>query len=245
MYGVVVGLVSVVNMMFINGSLQAVSKLVSERNAAKPVLKTARRVQWILGGIVFLTFFMLSGGIARFLNDEVLIVPLRVASFIMLFYAFYSIHIGALNGLKNFKAQGLFDMGYATIKLILILVLANTVLTLNGALAGFSTAAFLICVASFIYIRRNLRDEETAEEISYKRLLYFQFTIMSFAFMMNLVMNTDLFLVKKLTDPAVSNLHAGYYTAGLTISRIPYMVLISLNFILFPLIHQRRNPPER
>jgi len=238
-YGLVVGAVSVINMMFINGSLQGVSKLVSETGAAKAVVLVARKIQLWVAGSVFVLFWVSAGNLANFLNDPLLVDPLRIASWIVLFYAFYAIHVGALNGLQRFKAQGLFDMIYASIKLALVLGLAYTLSTVHSAVLGFTIAAGVICIVAYLFVGRTLDDDQSAARISAKRLLYFQFTIMGFAFMINLVMNTDLFLVKKLMPPELANTHTGFYTAALTLSRIPYMVLISLNFILFPIISRR------
>ncbi len=67
---------------------------------------------------------------------------------------------------------------------------------------------------------------------------------MAFTFVLNLLMNTDLFLVKKLISGNSSE-QVGYYTGALTISRIPYALMMTISLVIFPLISKLTSIGDR
>lgn len=232
-YGLVIGIVSVFNMVFITGTIQSVSKYVSENpGRANAVKRSALQIQLILGGSVALAFFALSPQMARMLRDASLTPYFRIASSIILCYALYAVFIGQLNGQRRFTAQALLDMSYSTLKALLIPGFALLGWAVHGAVGGFALAALTIMTVVIVKYGIPVKAEYFARNI----LLKFSLTVMGVAVVMNLIQQTDLILLKALALPLQANLLAGYYTASLTIARVPYMILISLGLVIFPLV---------
>lgn len=232
-YGVVIGLISVVNMVFISGTIQGVSKFISEdESQAENIKQSAFLLQGILGGIIFLTLNILSRQISCMLNDEELSPYIRIASFIFLFYSYYAVFVGHLNGIKDFRRQGMLDMFYSTLKILLILSLAYYGASLYGAIAGFASASFIILLIALLVVG----FKPAGRMFPVKKLFNFMIIVMVFTLVQELIMHSDLFLLKALTEKISSNLKAGLYTACLSIARIPFMIMISLSYIIFPII---------
>lgn len=234
-YGVVVGVVSTINMLFITGTIQGVSKFVSENPLNGEIIKRkAFGIQFFLGGGAVALFFLLSPVIAGWLNDPSLTIYLRIGSLIILSYVMYAVFIGYLNGRKEFKKQALFDMAFCTMKMLFIILGVVAGFSVVGAISGFAAAAVIILLASFVIIG----FEKTDRTFDWKPLLFFQLTVMGVALIRNLILQIDLILIKALTDTSIANLQAGYYTASANLARIPYYLLVSISFVLFPLISE-------
>lgn len=239
-YGVVTGAMNVLNMVVIMGTLQGVSKFVSaDEENAKAIHKLSLKVLLVLGGGLTLTYFLLAttGVIGSFLNDESLKPYLQMTALITLSYSFYSVNVGFLNGMRKFKLQAFLDMFFVIFKVLCMLVFAwfgINYLQSNGlmeAIGGFAFAALVVLVISFFVVKFDFRKVDSPYTM--KEVSKFVLSIMSFAFVLNLLMNTDLFLIKKLIG---DDKLVGYYTGALTISRIPYSLMMTVSLIIFPLI---------
>ncbi len=243
-YGLIVAAVTVINMCFIKGTLQAVSKFVSENPAHGPaILKRALLIQVWMGGATFLLFFLLAPLIARLLKSPGLTPYLRIASLIILFYSFYSIFIGVLNGQRRFTVQATLDISYSTLKLALLLILAYF-FSLRGAIWGFALAAGIVMAGSALVVgwRRPEGDFPA------KKLIAFFLPVMSLTFVIHLVMHLDLFFLKALAvtggiSPAI---YAGWYTADLTFARLPFMIVVSaFSLVIFPFVSRSTFDADR
>ncbi len=259
--------IGLLNMVMITGSLQAVSKLVSEQpQRAAQVVKMAVRLQLMLGVPVAILYALGAPYIAASFNDPSLTGLLRLSSLIILFYAFYAIFVGYFNGLKEFVKQASLDITFGTLKTLGILGLVIMGFGVTGAVGGFVLAAGLICVISGVWAFRVMGkraklavDSGTVVEVqsaderraSLKRLLSYLVLVMLYTFALNGVMRSDLFLLKSIAGKmpvefvgmegvfaTISNKFAGFYGAVLNIARIPYQGVIAVTFVIFPLISQ-------
>jgi O-antigen/teichoic acid export membrane protein len=258
-FKVVTEAISLVNMVMITGTLQAVSKLVSERPvAARRVINQAVKLQFVLGVPIAIGYFLMSPWIADRFNDPTLTPYIQLSSFIILAYSFYAIFVGYLNGVKEFVKQASLDITFATLKMVGIVGLVLLGFGVFGAVAGFVGASAIICVISGVWVWRILgrskTDAEAVEESpseGIKRLLGYLVLIMLFTFALNGLMRADLFILKsvsaevptRLSDvesifKLVSNKFAGFYGAVLNIARIPYQGVIAVTFVIFPLISE-------
>jgi O-antigen/teichoic acid export membrane protein len=69
------------------------------------------------------------------------------------------------------------------------------------------------------------------------RLLGFAAGAMAVTLVINLLLQTDLFLVKRLSPPGASNLRAGLYSAALDLSRLPYQAIaVPAALVLLPAV---------
>lgn len=253
--------ISLVNMVMITGTLQAVSKLVSEKpSAANRVVNQALKLQCFLGVPIAVLYFVGSPWIAEQFHDPSLTTFLRLSSLIVLFYAFYAVFIGYFNGIKDFVRQATMDITFATMKVIGIVGLVLLGFGVGGAVAGFVGAAGFICVFAAVWVWRRTRthaerfpaeagDTSADTNQQFKRLLGYLVMIMAYTFALNGLMRADLFVLKRVSAelPAqwagaealfklISNKFAGFDGAVLNIARIPYQGVIAVTFVIFPLI---------
>lgn len=267
-FKIVTETIGLLNMVMITGSLQAVSKLVSEQpERAAQVVKMAVRLQLMLGVPVAILYALGAPYIAASFNDPSLTGLLRLSSLIILFYAFYAIFVGYFNGLKEFVKQASLDITFGTMKMVGILGLVMLGFGVTGAVGGFVLAAGMICVISAVWAFRVMRkraalagasvdgavEAQTKAEAkaSIKRLLSYLVLVMLYTFALNGVMRSDLFVLKAVSAKMplefagmegifamISNKFAGFYGAVLNIARIPYQGVIAVTFVIFPLISQ-------
>lgn len=264
-FKIVTEAISLINMVMITGTLQAVSKLVSEEpDKANGVVTLAIKLQLMLGLPLAGAYAIGAPWIAQSFNDPTLTSLIRLSSLIILFYAFYAIFVGYLNGLKEFVRQASLDITFATLKTAGILGLVALGFGVLGAVAGFVVAAGIICIVSgiwtFILMRRNEeRSGGKPAPETLKRLLGYLVLIMLYTFALNGVMRADLFVLKSVAADVpvhlagaesvfkiISDKFAGFYGAVLNVARIPYQGVIAVTFVIFPLISEAtfRNDTE-
>jgi O-antigen/teichoic acid export membrane protein len=268
-FKIVTEAISLINMVMITGTLQAVSKLVSEQpHAARRVVNQALKLQLVLGLPIAALYAIGSPWIAEWFNDPSLTNMIRLSSLIIAFYAFYAIFVGYLNGVKEFVRQASLDITFATLKMIGIVGLVLLGFGVGGAVAGFVGAAGIICLVSGVWVFKLMRthadrfppeaEQEGAPKEAFKRLLGYLVLIMAYTFALNGLMRTDLFVLKSVTSevPAhlagaeglfnlISSKFAGFYGAVLNIARIPYQGVIAVTFVIFPLISESTFKQDR
>ena len=233
-YGVVTRIVSVLNAVLITGTIQAVSKFVSqEPRHAGAVKAAAVRLQLLLGGGIFLAYVVAAPLIALFENDPALTPYIRISALIVISYAFYAIYMGFVNGLKRFGTQAALDMSFSTLKLVLVVGLgflaARAGFGIAGAIGGFALAAFLVLLLAMFAVPRVRMEGHLGMGVLFRFSLF----IMIFTFIITLLLGIDLLLLKKLGKNAAD---AGYYTTAQYLAYIPYQAIISITFVIFPLI---------
>ena len=234
-FGVVNRGISVINMIMVTGSIQAVSKFVSEDgHSARAIRSTALRIQLFFGGGLALAYFLAAPAIANGFRDPSLTGFIRISAAIPACYAFYAVYIGTLNGLRRFRAQGLFDMAYATMRCGGILGAAWLGFGVGGVFVAFASAAAIILVLAFLHGRTV--DGSDSATFPASRLIGFATPVVAFVLVNQLLLSADLFLAKRMLDPEVSAELAGAYVGMLNLAMLPYMLVVSVNFIVFPLI---------
>ena len=237
LYQVTVSVVSIINAVIITGTYQTVSKYISqEPEKAGAVKSKALKLQTVVGGGASLGFFLLAPIIADYLNDSRLTGYLRLASLITLSYSFYAVFTGYFNGLKKFLAQAALDITYSTLKLAFIIALVWIGLGVEGGIGGFALAAASVLVISAVLAGRGRR----AGEVRASELLKFQGLLLLFTLVLNLLQKVDLILIKALssTDATQTSLNAADYSAAFNVANITYQIIISITFIIFPLVSE-------
>jgi O-antigen/teichoic acid export membrane protein len=244
LYKVAVGVVSIINAVIVTCTQQTVSKYISqEEEKADSVKAKALKLQILIGGGAAIGFFLLAPLIAGYLNDERLTNPLRLASLITLSYAFYAVFIGYFNGQKKFFTQAIVDLTYSTLKLGFIVLFVWLGLGVMGGIGGFALAAASVLVLSAGFAGRGQRFGE----VRVTELLQFQSYILLFTLLLNLLQKVDLVLVKALssTDATIASHNAADYGAALDLANITYQIIISITFVIFPLVSQSTFADDR
>ncbi|HXI93417.1 MAG TPA: oligosaccharide flippase family protein [Blastocatellia bacterium] len=243
-YRVVINTVSIINAVIVTGTYQTVSKYVSqEPEKADSIKWKALGLQVYVGGAATLGFFLLAPTVASLLNDPRLTGWLRLASLITLSYSFYSVYTGYFNGKKRFDIQAGLDISYSTLKLVFIVLLAWLGFGVTGSVGGFALAAASALVISAIIARGGDRKGDARAG----QLLKFQSYLLLFTFVLTLLQRVDLMLIKALSSPdaTTASENAAYYSAAVDIANITYQIIVSVTFVIFPLISQSTFADDR
>ncbi|HXG66156.1 MAG TPA: oligosaccharide flippase family protein, partial [Blastocatellia bacterium] len=237
LYQVVISTVSIINAVIITGTYQTVSKYISqEEDKADSVKLKALKLQTLVGGGAALGFFLLAPVIAGYLNDMRLVNYLRLAALITLSYSFYAVFTGYFNGQKKFLAQAGLDMTYSTLKLGFIVLLVWLGYGVAGGVGGFALAAASVLIISALLAGRGQRKGE----VRAGDLLKFQAYLLLFTLVLNLLQKVDLMLVKALSSPdaSIASVNAADYGAAINLANLTYQIIISVTFVIFPLVSQ-------
>jgi stage V sporulation protein B len=243
-YRVVISTVSIINAVIVTGTYQTVSKYVSqEPENADSIKRKALGLQVYVGGAATLGFFLLAPVIASMLNDQRLTGWLRLASLITLSYSFYSVYTGYFNGKKRFDIQAGLDITYSTLKLAFIVSLAWLGFGVTGSVGGFALAAAAVLLISAILAR----GQGVKGEARTGQLFTFQSYVLLFTFVLTLLQRVDLMLIKALSspDPTTASQNAGYYSAAMDVANLTYQIVVSITFVIFPLVSQATFEDDR
>lgn len=236
-YRVVINTVSIINAVIVTGTYQTVSKYVSQQPEKADSIKwKALKLQIYVGGAATAGFFLLAPVVASLLHDPRLTGYLRLASLITFAYSFYSVYTGYFNGKKDFGIQAGLDITYSTLKLVFIVLLAWLGFGVNGSVGGFALAAgCVLCISAMI-----ARAGDRKGDVRAGHLFKFQSYLLLFTFVLTLLQRVDLMLIKALSSPdaKTASENAGYYSAAVDIANITYQIIVSVTFVIFPLVSQ-------
>jgi stage V sporulation protein B len=246
LYSATMSGVTILTNVLIVATIQSVSKFVSEDEARSEVtLRQALRVQALVGGTLAVALFVLSPAIAHVLLDEQLTPLLRVSSLVVFAYALYAALVGTLNGRHLFAKQARLDVTFSTLRTAGILCGAALGLGALGAVAGFAAAAATVLSISLIWLGFG----RGGRLIPLRRWIGFMAPIWTYQVCLNGILQIDLQVLKRTaTEMALAsdfagqaavdlaNQYVGYYRAAQTFAFVPYQLVISVTFILFPMI---------
>lgn len=232
----------------ISMSIQGVSRAVA---AARPeeqkaALRRVLRVHATIAVVFASAFFLLSRPIANQTGAPHVAAALQIFSAAMLLYALYAPLIGALNGQRRFLQQAGFDILAATIRTLGLIggawYLASRGLAVEGAAAGFVIGLVLL-LGLAVYVVGTGASGEGGPSV--RRHLAFILPVLAGHVLLNLLLQADLTLLRRFAaDAAVvrglpitaADPLVGAYRATQLFSFLPYQLLISVNFILFPML---------
>lgn len=247
LYSATMSGVAILTNVLIVATMQSVSKFVSEdESRAEATLRQGLRVQALVGGTLALGLFLFAPAIAHLLLDEQLTPLLRIASAVVFAYALYAALVGSLNGRHLFAKQARLDATFSTLRTMGILGGAMLGLGAIGAVTGFATAAAIIVTTSLIWIGLG-EPGRPGEKIRRRRWLGFMAPIWTYQICLNGILLIDLQVLKRTaTEIAfggvgqaavdVANQYVGYYRAAQTFAFVPYQLIISMTFVVFPMI---------
>lgn len=257
LYSATMSGVAILTNVLIVATMQSVSKFVSEdESRAEATLRQGLRVQALVGGTLALTLFIFAPAISGVLLDPQLTPLLRIASAVVFAYALYAALVGSLNGRHLFGKQARLDATFSTLRTAGILGGAALGLGAIGAVAGFATAAVTIVTVSLIWIGTG-EPSRPGERIQRRRWLGFMAPIWTYQICLNGILLIDLQVLKRtVTELAlasgaaqaavdVANQYVGYYRAAQTFAFVPYQLIISMTFVVFPMISKATSLGDR
>jgi len=239
LYGVAISLVMLASLIFNSGLKVAVSKFVSANPSFGESIKSAAlRLNFKIGLVLSIAYFLLAGLFSVLLNDARLASLIQVSSLIILGYAFYTVFLGFLNGMKQYNRQALLISAYSIAKAVLILVLVLLASSVAGALFGFALSLFVgammgLVLSGFAYSNKAF---------SQLKILRFALPVLVFVFFTEFSLTLGLFAAKSLL---IGETLAGYYNAALQLSRLPYYFTIALSSALLPFVSHSFSKNEK
>ncbi|WP_437726031.1 lipopolysaccharide biosynthesis protein [Sorangium sp. So ce861] len=250
--------VGVVNNVIVATGIQGVSRAVSsvaDRDAAEAFRRTLA-LHAALAIAVSSAFALLAGAIADFSEAPHVAGPLRLAAAIVLLYGLYAPLVGALNGQRRFLTQAGFDIGYGALRTAS--VAAGALLFLRagqsgvlGAIAGFVAAAAII--VPLAALKTGLGRPGSAGPSIREHVVFLLPLAVSQTFL-NFLLQTDFFLLRRFLGQATNHLALGakaaddligVYRGAQLFAFLPYQLLLSVTFILFPMLARAHAEDDR
>src|SRR5262249_45849266 len=147
-FGVVIGLMTVINALQTSGIPQALAKFAAERRfSSHDLLLTGGLLQVGLGLILAVTLFFFLGPIAALFGDGSLAGPLRLVALAFPTYAVFTLLTGIEGGRGHYVRQAWMLSAYSTAKAILA-VLGGLAFSLAGAITAYVLAPLAGAAAS-------------------------------------------------------------------------------------------------
>jgi stage V sporulation protein B len=251
-YGAVLAAVSILNNVVVAGSIQAMSKSVT--NYGTPAIRRGLALHAALGVATSVAFAALAGPIGeQLLNDPGLPPLLRIASIVTGMYCVYAALVGSLNGAQRFVAQAALDIVFATLRTALIVGLAWVGLGVKGAVGGFAAASVVITFVALAVVAPTMRRraepanaepsiEAPAGSAFAKEYAGFFAPVLLYQLALNIVLQADVLVMQAvLTRTAGATLEAvkeliGVYKSVQSFAFLPYQLLIAVTFVLFPVV---------
>jgi O-antigen/teichoic acid export membrane protein len=225
-YGVLITLMTALNVMQINGLPQSTSKFIAEKSSsANEILKSSLQLQLLLTFCITIIFYFSSSFFANVFNENSLAHYIKLFSLIFPFYGLFTVYVGYYNGLHDFKKQAQINSIYSLSKLLLIVALTIK-FGITGAIVGFILSPIIALGFSFV-------PPKGKGHFPYALLINYSFPLIIFGILSTLQLSIDLFSLKALEE---NEKIAGFYTAAQSIAIIPFFMMSSIGQVLFPSI---------
>jgi len=245
-YSLAMSFVSVINNVLIAATVQSVSKRVSEDpSLAGPRLRQGLKLQLGIGALLATGMFLLSPLLARVAYDEKLGRLLQVAALVPLCYALYAALVGSLNGRQLFQRQAALDATFSTVRTAGILGAAALGLGAFGAVSGFAAAAGVILLIALFVVGTGT----PGPGISLRAWFGFLLPVVMFQATLNGMLLLDVWVLQNTTAElgleaglsleaasAQASKLVGFYKAGQNFALVPYQVILSVTFVIFPIV---------
>jgi stage V sporulation protein B len=232
-FGVVISLMTLVNVLIVNGVPQAGSRFIAVANESVSAIKrVAVNLQVVLSLAVFAFYFLLSSVIAGMLGDASLSGYIRASAFVIPLYALNSLYVGFLNGLRLYGKQAVAMFVYSIAKVVGAVGLVLLGFAIYGAIAGYLLGPLIGLGIGWYYLRDTWKGSDMGIFL-YRKIIYYALPLIIFSFALLFLISMDLYFVKRILSEDVQ---AGYYTAASTLSKLPYYIFTGLGVALFPVI---------
>lgn len=247
-------------------SIQGVSRELAGLDAADQPPTLRRLLVWhtLLALGLALVFVALAGVATSLLGAPHLTTTLRILGAVLFSYGVYAPLVGALNGLRRFVAQAAVDVIAATLRTLGLLGGAYFGLRLDrsGALSmsGVEGAAIGFSGVSLLLIGLGIRlagvGISGGASLTFGKYARFLWPVLGGQLLLNLLFQADALVLRRLgsaaaeiaiLDASAADPLVGAYRAAQLFCFLPYQLLMSVTFILFPLLAAARaaNDGER
>jgi stage V sporulation protein B len=259
-YGALSRVQSLASMVYnpiVSTAVQGVSRSVaSSSEAERPFAqRRALRIHSLAILPVALGFFFAAPWLTSLIKAPHLLPAVRLISGVLLLYGIYTPLVGVLNGQKRFGAQAAIDAIFATIRTFGLLLgaylFAKRGLGVEGAIGGFVVAAGLILAVALPLAGIGKKG---SGGVSTRQHLAFALPLLGGQVALNLLLQADLQLLGRFAADAAqqagksadaADVLTGAYRAAQLFGFLPYQLLLSITFVLFPLLASSARDGDR
>lgn len=254
----VFAIVGIINNIVVATSLQGVSRAVASAPAgsADAAFAATLRIHALLALVLSTAFALLAGTIASAVGAPHITTPLRLVAAVVLLYGIYAPLVGNLNARRRFAEQAGLDVVYSVLRASAVGVGAYLFVKLQldgtvGAIAGFIAAAALIVPAA---LSRTGTGKRGPGAPSVRDYLAFLGPLALGQVSLNLLMQTDFMLLSRFAgqaaqarslDKDVADTVIGVYRGVQLFAFLPYQMLMSISFVLFPMLARAHAERDR
>lgn len=261
-YSLAQSIANIPNNVLVGGSIQSVSKTVA---AAGPggeasALRRALGVHAVMAPVLAGALAVAAPALAEFEHAPHLVLPLRIFAVVLFAYALYAPLVGSLNGRRRFGTQAALDVTAATLRTLALLgggaLLAGRGLGVVGAVGGVALAALAMLPIAVSRAGTGARGDAGATPRAYLSLFV---PLAASQLFLNLLMQADIWLLRRFTleaalaSPSVAHDAAqkatdtliGAYRAAQLFAFLPYQLLVSVTFVLFPMLAKAQAEGDR
>ncbi len=212
-------------------------KLISAAKDWQPAGSSLLRAHLFVGGGAAAAVWLLAGPVARVLGAPAMAAYLRVFAVDILLFAAAQAHRNILIGTGGYRQQAWIGAGRWTARLILIIVLVELGLSVNGAILGSIGASAVELLIGRFYIRPQLFYPEPFPT---RRIWDFAFVLFFSALCLRMV-RMDLFALKAL---GASLADTGVYGAAQNLSFMPSLLGMAISPLLLSTVTRLRRDGE-
>jgi len=242
----------------VSTSIQGTSRAVSRATLDErpQVIRHVLRWHSLVALPLLLVVWFSAPLLCRWLNAAHLVLPLRAMGGVFFFYALYAPIVGVINGQQRFVVQAGLDMTFATLRTIALIVGAwwfvrRQQMGVNGAVWGFVFASGIVTVlaGAMAGIGRS-----GPAKLNAKKYVAYVLPLFAGQILLNALLQLDITLLGKFAADAADVAGIGVlradaivasYRATQLFSFLPYQLLLSITFILFPLLAQAHRDGNR
>ncbi|MCK5611092.1 oligosaccharide flippase family protein, partial [Candidatus Pacearchaeota archaeon] len=172
-FGVVISLMTLVNVLFINGIPQAGSRFIALANDSIGAIKRVTvKLQVMLSLAVFAFYFLLSPVIAGMFGDASLSGYIRASAFVIPVFALNSLYWGFLNGLRLYRRQAAVMFVYSIAKVVGAVGLVLLGLAIYGAIVGYFLGSVVALGIGWYYLKDTGKGSNPGN-FSYRKIIDF------------------------------------------------------------------------
>lgn len=238
--------------------IQGVSRAVSASSEGEQpaVVRRLLGVHAVVSLLLAAGFFLLSEPLGRWTGAPHIVPALRILSGVMFFYSVYSPLIGVLNGKKQFLRQAGLDILAATLRTAGLIgggyaLAKSSGSGVEGSAVGFVVASSIVFTVALLWVGLGRRGSGGT---TVRQHLVFVGPLLVGQILLNLLLQADLTLLRAFASESASAagqaLEAadplvGAYRATQLFCFLPYQLLISVTFILFPLLAKAHHDGDR
>ncbi|NUO47305.1 MAG: oligosaccharide flippase family protein [Polyangiaceae bacterium] len=252
-YGAVsrmLAVVSIVNNVVVAMSLQGVSRMVvqAKDDEKEAAVRKTLVVHAVIAILTSTIFAVLAGHLADWIEAPSAAKPLRVAAGVVLCYGVYAPLVGALNGKKRFLDQAGLDIFYGISRTAAMTTAAWLFAHYLGGDGALGAAVGFVCAAMLIVpiaMWRNGIGKAGPGGPSVDEYLRFLIPLFVAQFGLNVLLQLDLLLLSEASgeharlmglDPKEADKLLAPYRATQLFGFLPYQMLMSVQFVLFPML---------